>query len=457
MKRIFLIPVFALLCLTAAERLRAQESGAFLKVPLSPQAGGMGDAFAAVADGPLGLYYNPAGMVFMKRQAVSLVYHTYLQDISGNSLAFVSPFRNWAAGTAPVFFSMKQEPVYDSMGNDTGASFTYKRSIIPLAFAYRLNDWGFGVTLKSYNEEIAGQASGTTAFDAGVMRKLGHWSFGLALQNYGGKVYDYDLVKIQRLGAAYSKGKYLLAADIKKEGEAGSFLSLGGAFSAAEAVKVRCGWRLKEEFGGPAFGLGLELGGLGFDYAFLGYGEFGNIHKAGLSLAFGPKAEERVKLKNFWNRLSEATGIAPEKTTRVRVAELSAQTVYSAAVADFAGKGLPPKTAAGVTGYFRAALAATGRFKVMDKKAMDTTLYEQKFESGGCDGGKCAVEMGRLLNVQMMFTGTLSKDADGYKINVEAVDTKTGRIAAFYEQKALLKSELKSACPKMLEKMFQSR
>ena len=414
----------------------------------------MGDAFVALADGPLGLYYNPAGMVYMKRQAVSLVYHSYLQDISGNSLAFVSPFKNWAVGLAPVFFSMKEEPVYDALGNDTGESFSYKRSIIPLAFAYRLNDWGLGLVFKSYNEEIAGQASGTTAFDAGVMRKLGPWSFGLAMQNYGGgQVYDYDLVKIQRLGAAYSGGKYLLAADIKKEGESGTMLSFGGAFSAAEAVKLRCGWRLKDEFGGPAFGLGLELGGVSFDYAFLGYGDFGSIHKAGLALAFGPKAGERVQLKTFWNRLGETAGITPEKTTRVKIAKAAAGT--SAAVAEFAGKKLPKGSAAGVTEELRAALAGTGLFKLIDKSAMDTTLDEQKFESGGCAGGQCAVEMGRLLNVKLMFTGSLLKDAEGYIIKVDAVDTKTGKIAAFYEQEGLTNLELKDVCPKIVNKMFR--
>lgn len=113
----FLAYLFA--CVIAAPCLHAQEGGAFLKLPMSVRAAGMGDAYAAVSDEPLGIYYNPAGMVFSKRQTVSFAYHSYMQDISGNSLAFVSPYKNWAVGLAPAVFSMKEEPVYDSLGNDT--------------------------------------------------------------------------------------------------------------------------------------------------------------------------------------------------------------------------------------------------------------------------------------------------------------------------------------------------
>ena len=67
----------ALFCVMAAYASsgRAQESGVFLKLPLSPRASGMGGASTALADDPFGLYDNPAGMVYAKRPTVSLAYH----------------------------------------------------------------------------------------------------------------------------------------------------------------------------------------------------------------------------------------------------------------------------------------------------------------------------------------------------------------------------------------------
>lgn len=295
-KIIILIALFYAL-LVVGSRSYAQDSGVFLKLPLSPRAGGMGDVSAALADDPLGLYYNPAGMAYAKRPAVSFVYHQYLQDISGNSFAFVYPFKNFTIGAAPTVFKMKEEPIYNSLGVDTGDKFSYGSKIIPVALAGRIGSLAVGVAGKSYSENIAGQASATTAYDAGAIYKLGRLSFGAAIQNLGGKIFGYDVAKVQRAGVAYAGAKYSAAADLKKEGEDKSSLGLGGTFTLAEILKLRGGWRVKDEFGGLTFGLGLELWAFSFDYAYLSYGDLGATHKAGVSLAFGARAPKPEKPK----------------------------------------------------------------------------------------------------------------------------------------------------------------
>ncbi|MBU2574723.1 MAG: hypothetical protein KKH28_11670 [Elusimicrobia bacterium] len=307
---------FSLSCFLTSPSLHAQESGVFLKLPVSSLAGGMGDVSAALSDDPFGLYYNPAGMVFVKHPAVSFVHHKYLQDISGNSLGFIYPFpakqpggsppilpggrsasggNNWAIGIAPTVFKMKEEPIYDSLGADTGEKFGYESKIIPVALAGRIGNLAVGVAGKSYSEDISGQTSATTAYDVGAIYRFGDLSFGAAMQNFGGKIFGYNVVKVQRAGIAYTGAKYSAAADLKKEGEDKSSLGLGGSFALAEALKLRGGWRLKDEFGGITFGLGLKLGALNFD---LSYGDLGSTHKAGVSLVFGArKASEQESEK----------------------------------------------------------------------------------------------------------------------------------------------------------------
>ena len=125
---------YSLSCLIALP-LHAQESGVFLKLPLSATAGAAGDVSAMLADDPLGLCYNPAGIAYIKQPAVSFVYHKYLQDINGNSLGFVYPFKDFAIGAAPTTFKMKEEPIYNSLGVDTGDKFGYGSKIIPVALA----------------------------------------------------------------------------------------------------------------------------------------------------------------------------------------------------------------------------------------------------------------------------------------------------------------------------------
>gem|GEM_PF-2228790 len=309
---------FSLSCLLTIPSLHAQESGVFLTLPLSPRAGGMGDASVALADGPLG--HNPAGLAYIKRPVASLVHHKYLQDISGNSFAFVYPFPakpskrpagrqpgppndrrasgNWAIGIAPTLFKMKEEAIYDSLGVATGEKFGYKAKIIPVVMAWRRGNLAMGLAAKLYSEDIGGQASATTAYDVGAIYRLGSLSFGAAMQNLGGKIFDYDVAKLQRIGAAYTGVRYSAAADLIKEGEGKSSLSLGGAYNPAGSLKLRGGWQLKDEFGGVTFGLGFELRGFNFDYAFLSYGDLGSTHKAGVSLAFGAgKVSERESEK----------------------------------------------------------------------------------------------------------------------------------------------------------------
>jgi len=286
MRKLFI----SLILLISAAAASAQNSGVFLTLPLSPRSGGMGDASTALADGPLG--HNPAGIAYVKRPVAALVYHQYLQEISGNSATFVYPFKNLAIGIAPTFFKMKEEPIYDSFGTDTGEKFGYEAKIIPVILAGRIGNLALGVAGKAYSEKLGGQTSATNAYDVGAIYRFGRFSLGAAIQNLGGKIFDYKVAKTELAGVAYTGVNYAVAAELKKEGEEKGFAAFGGAYSFAEMLRLRGGWQLKEEFGGVTFGLGLEFGRLNFDYAYLSYGELGATHKAGISMAFGAADKE---------------------------------------------------------------------------------------------------------------------------------------------------------------------
>lgn len=74
-------------------------------------------------------------------------------------------------------------------------------------------------------------------------------------------------------------------------------------------------------------------------------------------------------------------------------------------------------------------LSRTGSFQMMERSQMDQVLKEQGFQqSGACDQGQCAVEMGRLLGIQTMMTGSIGKLGDTYVLSTRMVDVKTGAI-----------------------------
>ena len=277
----------ALLLLLPFAASRAQESGVFLKLPISARGAGMGDAFTALAGEPLGIYYNPAGIAFLEQPEISLTHHIHLQDISGDSVGLALPVGNFAIGVAPTQFKMKEETLYDSSGNDTGQKFGYQSMIAPVALARRFGPLALGVAAKLYSEKIDSQSSQTTAFDAGAIYALDKLRFGFSSQNYGGKIFDFPVSKIQRVGAAYAGEKFTVAADLVKEGTIENYFNAGGEYSVLEQIKFRAGWRMRKDFGGPTFGLGFNLGSFNLDYAFVRYGELGDTHKMGVSYQFG--------------------------------------------------------------------------------------------------------------------------------------------------------------------------
>ena len=74
-------------------------------------------------------------------------------------------------------------------------------------------------------------------------------------------------------------------------------------------------------------------------------------------------------------------------------------------------------------------LSKTGSFQMMERSQMDQILKEQGFQqSGACDAGQCAVEMGRLLGIQTMLTGSIGRLGDTYVLSTRMVDVRTGAI-----------------------------
>jgi TolB-like protein len=76
----------------------------------------------------------------------------------------------------------------------------------------------------------------------------------------------------------------------------------------------------------------------------------------------------------------------------------------------------------------RSMLVKTNAFVVLERGQMDDILGEQGFQQTGCTTTECAVEMGRLLNVQKMISGTIGKLGKTYTIDLSLIDVQTAEI-----------------------------
>lgn len=127
---------------------------------------------------------------------------------------------------------------------------------------------------------------------------------------------------------------------------------------------------------------------------------------------------------------SAAGGAAPTARPMLAVMPLVARSVDSESVE-------------GLTSALATELLNTGRIRVMERSQMARILAEQGFQqSGSCDGSECAVEMGRLLAVDRMVLGSISRVGSLYAMNVRLVDVGTGEILRSVTRNGPAKMEL---------------
>ncbi len=77
----------------------------------------------------------------------------------------------------------------------------------------------------------------------------------------------------------------------------------------------------------------------------------------------------------------------------------------------------------------RAELFKTGRANIMERDQMQEILKEQGFQqSGACTDQACMVELGQMLGVERLVSGSIGKLGSLYLVNFRAIDVKTGKI-----------------------------
>jgi len=98
------------------------------------------------------------------------------------------------------------------------------------------------------------------------------------------------------------------------------------------------------------------------------------------------------------------------------------------AVMDFAASNAPATEASIMADFVRSAVVRSAKFKVVDKKNMQTILTEQAFQQTGCTSSECAVKLGKLLNVQKMIVGNYGMLGGIRYMSANLVNVETGVI-----------------------------
>ncbi|MBI4976949.1 MAG: hypothetical protein HZC28_05670 [Spirochaetes bacterium] len=90
--------------------------------------------------------------------------------------------------------------------------------------------------------------------------------------------------------------------------------------------------------------------------------------------------------------------------------------------------GVSADVASSVSELMRTEMFNTGLFRVVEREQMDKIMKEQELQSSGCTDTECAVQVGKLLAVDRMLVGKISKLGAKYIINARIIHVERGEM-----------------------------
>jgi len=96
------------------------------------------------------------------------------------------------------------------------------------------------------------------------------------------------------------------------------------------------------------------------------------------------------------------------------------------AILDFDGQGVDASDVQTLTERMRTEIGNTNAVRLIERKAVEKIMEEQGFQQTGCTSDECAAEVGQLLGVQFMVSGTIGRMGKKYTIDCKMFSVETG-------------------------------
>ena len=96
------------------------------------------------------------------------------------------------------------------------------------------------------------------------------------------------------------------------------------------------------------------------------------------------------------------------------------------AILDFEGRGISQMEAQTLTDRLMSEMVNTNAVIMVERNQMEEIMQEQGFQQTGCTTSECAAEVGALLGVQNMVSGSFGKLGNSYTIDAKLFSVSTG-------------------------------
>lgn len=313
---------------------------------------GIGGAFVAAADEPLGVIWNPACLTKVFQNEIHLETARYFEETTINGLSFSTPERRILPGFGLTVLSLSSgEFERTNELNDVIGTFREGEMAFLLSASKSLSKRvALGANLKVIRQSIDEfDASGAGA-DVGLLVDLmPSLTVGASLLNVGGpsltlRETDETYPAEFRGGFAFRflSGRSLVTADVKYNADTGSRIHAGSEFWVHPKMAMRLGYYDQYVSGGISFNFAQ---GIRFDYGVSDH-ILGVLHRVGISYRFGGYYADSEASPPVFSPLGtqSVTKFHLEAKTKAEAVNWSLGIVDKSnrIVRRFSGKGLPP-------------------------------------------------------------------------------------------------------------------
>lgn len=312
MKLQFLIFFFLFYSGFFSPRVFARATGAeFLTFGVGARASGMGESFSALSDDISAIYYNPAGLVFLKKREVMIMhsnlYNEIANDMFHDFVSFAIPLaKKGTLGISTIFLHSGRHPITEynpSTGQVEviGDFHTWDAAGI-LSYAQALTEnMSIGTNLKYIYSKYGDIRADAYAIDVGILYRLPlkNLRVGMNLENLGTDLVYKDKPQADALplnlrgGVAYSRpitkySKFTLSGDLNKPFYHDVIgYNIGIEWAVINLFSGRIGYFDKGNmWRGYAAGFGLKYKDYQVDFANVPNGEIGRNNRISITLLF---------------------------------------------------------------------------------------------------------------------------------------------------------------------------
>ncbi len=311
---LFIILFFGLFASTPPNAARAEteeDAGTrampFLKIPIDARGAAIGKTFSTNVNDVTAVFWNPAGLNRMKHHQISLMHNEFIEGIKYHTLSggFNLPSDYGCLGVRtsylhmgeiPKTIAVRGYPFYEQVG-----TFTHSEILFSLSYAnyFRLTNYDllWGISGKYIRSEIDETTALGMLGDLGLIFDLHNWPlrFSLLGKNFGKiTAYDQDPQKPPTrgkfgIGAHFWDESINFSGEVVWPSDGEIYPQVGTELWLYHTFAFRGGYIFRgkgHDQKGPTFGLGVNIGPIKVNYAFIPFELLGNTHRMNLNILF---------------------------------------------------------------------------------------------------------------------------------------------------------------------------